>query len=1272
MAEEDAAERATQEIKALLKRLDPKDSSHKDRIRRLNKFRNYVTGESNAGTPEFYDDDIPLLLLGSAAPAALLAASDLLDDIDYGGGGDNNSEIYGLLQACGTPSVEHDQMLKRSARHAMSLLKFLVIDFVEEGETSNGMNLFAQAFCSFPVDKYRYMSLDLHLIGDQRGGAQEDACEVMVLLLTKHLQEDGETACPLAKEDLLASPQAQQAFDLWVAQHSTKSQKNAIKKNAQKRRESEEALNFAGRELSTKQSGGDEDIDDSDASGDEGMKRRKKKSSKKKNRLDSSHKEELSGPALRWEDSNLYREQQFRMAAQKRLQGGIGSSSNNTHDNVRESQEAAAELAEREEEKNKLLRRDPLGLHGVEFDLKAIETEQVDHLEQALSQLQEELSKAEAGGEDDQALRAKKESLEMVLDGVVGMANGVGGLSNHGNGLKKTGKSILPIDSNFDPILFLTLVHQSASYEELVGSMNRLSSTYRKTFFLFVLSISLFELEFIPISSLIPFCNYNLTAADTQNQVAQLQDMVRENFALFLRCADGMDTFNEKTLSQSGPGVVDRLNRLDALAESCSHQAKKSFKPLLDNASEVHKVQSALNVLQRVEGVLQAPYLMRQHVENGRFSAALKAYRRVQVIDDSNKIEILIHVKQQAMECAREARRELEGRLAQDSKIGVTGLLDAIRDLGELLELTIPEDPKEAEKVGGSARYRRQPVGTYNIGEIAINVRDFPPALACLLLQAAHFTNLVSSAIQDADNITQRIYEGESLSSQSTLDAAKGDGKDDSKTPQRPKSSAANSNQWKYDVLEARSIVTIRAVELVSKWLPRLLEVAIAAREDEKRRAARVRLSSIKVQQVSPFEVFLSNIAPVVTKLVEHAAFCGLGSAPRGSGMDIKMTFGKKSPEKLRGLLKSPLPPSQSSRVGKELAAMVAVLGQGSIAVNELKPLPGESTMTMKNIYTLSPLDESRTLGEQSVMTIERRRCIYAFDICARGCSSRATGSGKFDAEALLTCLRTLSKELTRPEECSSEVEKGCEIVIRKCCDGLASYVRDRGDTARLSAVAECADVLQERMADVVREIGYLTSNQGAVEEVMMEDIMGLEGAMFDEFLDSIRDSTSSCCRMGWLDVRFTDKTSRDFDSASMGFPPYLSASLLSIVRCRAQVEQALGSKIRRSEGQTYQHIAMATVAEGIAEGICEQIQQRKMTLKVRQSDRLANELQFLINTLKIYLSPEAMSLLEGTRRMLCSKAGRGNGMQGDGPDGLAALEELERLGRVYVLCLGA
>ena len=52
--EDDAADRASQEIKALLRRLDPRDSSHKDRIRRLNKFRNFVTGEGVSSNLIFF------------------------------------------------------------------------------------------------------------------------------------------------------------------------------------------------------------------------------------------------------------------------------------------------------------------------------------------------------------------------------------------------------------------------------------------------------------------------------------------------------------------------------------------------------------------------------------------------------------------------------------------------------------------------------------------------------------------------------------------------------------------------------------------------------------------------------------------------------------------------------------------------------------------------------------------------------------------------------------------------------------------------------------------------------------------------------------------------------------------------------------------------------------------------------------------------------------------------------------------------------------------
>jgi hypothetical protein len=296
----------------------------------------------------------------------------------------------------------------------------------------------------------------------------------MVLLLTKHMAEDGETPSPMSIEDLLASPQAQKAFDIWVQGHATKQQQELIKTNAQKRKEAVTKMNEAMANGDVLGLDDDDGLDDSE-DGEEGdlddalagLKRRKKAA--KKELLEAAQAgelEEMTGPAMRWEDSQLYREQRARFAAHQRMQEG-----GEYHDTVRDSQEAAAEMAEREEEKSKILRRDPLGLKGADFDLRTLENNQVDFLEQALLELQEELRKAEAGGEDDQALRSKKESLEMILDGIVGVAGAEANIS-------ETGKSILPTNPTFDPILFLTLVHRNASYEELVGSMNRLSSKY--------------------------------------------------------------------------------------------------------------------------------------------------------------------------------------------------------------------------------------------------------------------------------------------------------------------------------------------------------------------------------------------------------------------------------------------------------------------------------------------------------------------------------------------------------------------------------------------------------------------------------------------------------------------------------------------------------------------------------------------------------------------------------------------------------------------------
>lgn len=168
---------------------------------------------------------------------------------------------------------------------------------------------------------------------------------------------------------------------------------------------------------------------------------------------------------------------------------------------------------------------------------------------------------------------------------------------------------MVPTDDLFDPMLFLTLVHGRATFKQLKQGMDVLNSKQ-------------------------------------DNQAARLQNLVRENFELFVRCADGIDVLAEdfyeedtakKSKSDKKQNIIPmatRLKNLDKWSESCSSQARKSFKPLLDNTNEVRKTQSALAVLSRSGALLQVPALMRQHVECGRFSAAVKAYRRVLVIDD--------------------------------------------------------------------------------------------------------------------------------------------------------------------------------------------------------------------------------------------------------------------------------------------------------------------------------------------------------------------------------------------------------------------------------------------------------------------------------------------------------------------------------------------------------------------------------------------------------------------------------------------------------------
>lgn len=398
------------------------------------------------------------------------------------------SGLYGLLQACGTPSGEHDDTLKRSARHAMNLLKWLLLDWKDSSQKKDGLNVFAQSFLSLSPKHYLHMGLDLHCDdrkGD-RGGAKEDACQVIVLILTKHLNELGEAPLPLMMEELMSRPIAQQEFEIWLAKNSSSSVQDVIKKHAVAR-QSELATQQRQEQLAAKVGMGEEydddvseqdsepGIDDSEGNdptdgfgGDDGdvmAAFRKRQKTLRKELRQAEGRGEISasqGIATRWEDSQLAREQRAWAASAARA---------GQHETVRDSQDAAQELLDREEEKAKMQGLDPLGLANEDdYDLHTLEKGMAEHMEQALHDLQEEIQKAESAGSEELTRKAgaQKESLEALVERLGGLES----LEDPAT----ANCSVLPSNPKFDPVLFLTLVHRKTSYDKLMGSMDRLSS----------------------------------------------------------------------------------------------------------------------------------------------------------------------------------------------------------------------------------------------------------------------------------------------------------------------------------------------------------------------------------------------------------------------------------------------------------------------------------------------------------------------------------------------------------------------------------------------------------------------------------------------------------------------------------------------------------------------------------------------------------------------------------------------------------------------------
>ena len=148
--------------------------------------------------------------------------------------------LCGLLRAAGCPSTDHKDSLKRSARPAISLLRYLCLEFDKGGGRADIMgelNGFASAFCALNTPQLRLARMDVHVgKGDNesgaRGGSKDDACHLLALVLARHTDTDYETPKPIKIGDLLPSPACQKEFEAWLGQNGSPDVRRAIKDNS--------------------------------------------------------------------------------------------------------------------------------------------------------------------------------------------------------------------------------------------------------------------------------------------------------------------------------------------------------------------------------------------------------------------------------------------------------------------------------------------------------------------------------------------------------------------------------------------------------------------------------------------------------------------------------------------------------------------------------------------------------------------------------------------------------------------------------------------------------------------------------------------------------------------------------------------------------------------------------------------------------------------------------------------------------------------------------
>ena len=271
-----------------------------------------------------------------------------------------------------------------------------------------------------------------------------------------------------------------------------------------------------------------------------------------------------------------------------------------------------------------------------------------------------------------------------------------------------------------------------------------------------------------------------------------------------------------------------------------------------------------------------------------------------------------------------------------------------------------------------------------------------------------------------------------------------------------------------------------------------------------------------------------------------------------------------------------------------------------------------------------------------------------------------STSKGIFDCDGILKCIDKIAEGLGgRGGECSDTIIQGVKDCIDGSCSGLRKYLVNRGRKSQLMVVGECSRAVNFELPELCHKLsglGIRLDDEYKYDDEYKALILEVEVEVWDGYISGISHEV-----VKGVVISDTDGGSDDSSSEHESFPVYLSNALMSLVRYRAQIEEALPRGVTRAggDGSTYLKLCMTACCNALVPVICEQMKS-VTSLSQHSARKRSSEIDFILKTLDKFLGKQQREAAARVVDMM-ALASAGHKHSGSG--------RLQALGQLYTIC---